>query len=124
MVEGQRWILFEAQRDVAEQKLGVGIGLAGQRAVLVGDAVGEIGVAAGEQLPGDDLALVPPGRGMHRIARIGLQHRRRLVGHAAFARPAHLLVAQAGVGAQLNRNPGDEGLGRRKLSGEREPRQG
>ena len=72
MVEGQRRVLLEAQRDVAEQKLGIGIGLAGQRAVLVGDAVGEIGVAAGEQLPGDDLALVPPGCGMHRIARIGL----------------------------------------------------
>ena len=124
VVEGQRRVFFKAQGDIAEQKFCVGIGLAGEHPMLPGDAIGKIGVAAGEQPPGNDLALVPPIRRLHRVARVGLENCDRLVGHVAFAPPAHLLVEEPGIGPQLCRDAGGERLGGRDLKGERQTRLG
>ncbi len=124
IVKGERRVLFEAQRDIAEQKIGVGIGLAVEHAVLLGNPVGEIGVAARKQAPGDDLTLVPPGVRLQRVAGIGPQDLDRGVGHVLLAAPAQLLVKEAGIGTQLHRDAGDEHVAGGRLQSERQTRLG
>ena len=76
--------------------------------MLFGDAVGKIGVAACEQPPGDDLALVPPRCGPHRIAWINLESRGCLLSLFPFPQPTNFVIEEPWIGAQPCRNTGDK----------------
>ena len=120
IVEGARRISFEAQRDIAEQEIGIGIRLAVEHTVLRRDLGGEIDIAGSEETAGNDLALVPPGGGVEGIAGIGAQDRNRGVGHLLFATPSQFFVKEAGIVLHLRRHAGNEQVGRRGLQGQGE----
>ncbi len=124
MVKGERGLFHITQRDIAQQKLGVGVRVAFEHTMLPGDAVGEIGVSGGEHPPGDDLTLMPPCRGPQRVTRVGLENRDRGVGHIPLPLPAHFRVEEPGIRAQRSRNVGDEHAGGRDLQVKRQSRFG
>ena len=105
MFEGQRRLLHVAQRNIAQEELGFGKRVSFDQAMLLDDAIGEFGVAAGENPSGNRLPFRPPGRRADEIVGLGEQNLDCRIGHVLFAAPAQLLEDEPRIRAQLRRNP-------------------
>ena len=60
MLEGQRRLLHVAQSDITQEELGFGECVSFDQAMLLDDAIGEFGVAGGENALGNRLPFRPP----------------------------------------------------------------
>src|SRR6185437_11645273 len=111
MVERDLRLLQVAQRDIAGEEFGLGIGAAVGQPVLLDDLIGKLGLAAGEQAPGDALALAPPREGPLRVVGVGNEDLRGVVILVLLAVPAHLVKDEAGAELQARRHLGHRGGG-------------
>ena len=105
MLEGERRLLHVAQRNIAQQELGFGKRISFDQPMLLDEPIGEFGIAAGENPPGNGLAFRPPGRRTDEVVGLGQQNLDCSIGHVLFAAPAQLLEDEPWIRAQLRRDP-------------------
>ena len=100
----------------------LGIGIAVGRAGLLGEPIGDLGVAAGQQAARDDEPLAPPQRGANRGVVMGEEQLGGASGIVLLAPPARLLEGQPRIRPQLRRNPRQYGVEVGRVAGKREAR--